>query len=142
MSDIEEWNLNRIVAPNEGPAASTVGYDVIRVSYLQDSSPASSPYAQPCPSSATVRDAAIKQITYGFGTSVSSIGTVVGTVDFSYKAPFSYSTWASSYGTNYNCNASPPSSTTMRCDDPVAFGSVLPPDVMSTLSLWNSGEPL
>jgi hypothetical protein len=130
-----QWNLDRMVAPNEGPAASNVGYDLISVTYLQDCVPAASPYALPCASSATVRDAAIKQITYGFSTSVSSIGTVLGTVDFSYKAPFSYGTWASSYGTNYNCQSSPPSSTTLRCDDPVTFGSVPAPDVMSTLSL-------
>src|SRR5579885_2177798 len=50
------WNVDRIVAPNEGPNSI---YKMIQVSYLQDCSGS----APPCGASTTVRDAVIKQIT-------------------------------------------------------------------------------
>src|SRR6266571_4191401 len=121
------WDLNKIVAPNEGPGTS---YKLILVSYLQDA-PTINGYT-------SVRDAAMKQILYGYGTSTSSIGTLVGTIDFFYKAPYvpgGQSQWASAYGTNYQCT-NPPLSTTLRCDDPLDNANGLAaPTVMSTLSL-------
>src|SRR5216683_2701165 len=84
----------------------------------------------------TIRDAAIKQILYGTGTGTSSVTTVAGTVDFAYHAHSADSPWATAYGTNYNCGSTPPvTNTTLRCDDPVQYGTIQPPAVMSTLTL-------
>ncbi len=84
----------------------------------------------------TIRDAAIKQILYGTGTGTSSVTTVAGTVDFAYHAPSADAPWATAYGTNYNCGSTPPvTSTTLRCDDPIKYGTIQPPAVMSTLTL-------
>lgn len=67
-----EWDLDEIVAPNEGPNTT---YNMIQISYVQDITDDMG--------NATVRDAAVKEITYGFGSSTSTISTVAGTVDFS-----------------------------------------------------------
>jgi hypothetical protein len=118
------WDVDKIIAPNEGPNASA--YRLIQISYLQDTSTSGS-YT-------SIRDAAIKQITYGIG-STSGITNLAGTVDFHYLAPVANGSWADAYGTDYNCQSTPPAPTTMRCDDPVADGTVQPPTVMSTLTL-------
>ncbi|HZU67136.1 MAG TPA: hypothetical protein VFA09_07650, partial [Ktedonobacteraceae bacterium] len=127
------WNVDRIVAPNEGPNSI---YKMIQVSYLQDCSGS----APPCGASTTVRDAVIKQITYGISTDLKTItyGNMAGTIDFTYRAQFDDAPWATHYGTNYNCNGTPPKNTTVRCDDPVQYtGSnpFTPPTVMGTFSL-------
>lgn len=119
------WDVDKIIAPNEGPSAGA--YRLMLVSYLQDTSTSGS--------STSVRDAAIKQITYGSGTTTGSISNLAGTVDFHYLAPVVYGSWADAYGTNNTCQSVPPVNTTLRCDDPVADGTVQPPAVMSTLSL-------
>ncbi len=129
------WDLNAIIAPNEGPNTS---YNIIQLSYLQDSTKDSSNYT-------TIRDDALKQVTYGFGSSTGTISTVVGTVDFSYLAPFSSSsngiTWATQYNSsNYHCNSTPPAGTNnMRCDDPQEYSSDKPllDMSLSTMSLQN-----
>ncbi|HLG75498.1 MAG TPA: hypothetical protein VKX46_03745, partial [Ktedonobacteraceae bacterium] len=105
---------------NEGSQAPV---SHIYITYLQDSA-STNGYT-------SIRDAAIKQISYGTNASLA------GTVDFSYKAPFSSSPWATAYGTNEGGCAPPDSlSTTLRCDDPEDHTTGLPaPLVMSTLSL-------
>ncbi len=135
------WDLNKIIAPNEG---QNTNYKIVTVSYLQDCVP----FANPCPSSAnagstSIRDSAMKQILYGYGPSANGVNNVVGTIDFSYYAPFSSSTgidtWATIYPRNYNCHTAPPDgqTTNLRCDDPIQrSNSILPPPaVMSTFSL-------
>ncbi len=120
------WDVNRIIAPNQGPGST---YKLTMVSYEQDKA-----------SDGSVRDAAIKQVTYGSGTTTNAISSVDGTVDFHYRAPSNDGAWAVAYGTNYNCTGTVPGgSTTLRCDDPVqqAGSSVAAPKVMSTLSLQN-----
>ncbi len=120
------WDLDRSIAPNEGSGAS---YKVIQVSYLQDIVTTNN-YT-------SVRDAAMKQITYGFSTNFNTIQTFNGTVDFSYRAPTTNSPWSTAYGNNYNCSSTPPTTTTLRCDDPNPADkeSNPPPTVMSTLTL-------
>ncbi len=122
------WDLDRIIAPNEGPNAN---YKLIQVFYLQDKATVSG-YT-------SVRDAAIKQIVYGtsYGSDYNRIGTYNGTVDFSYLAPTASAPWATAYGNNYNCSSAPPTTTTLRCDDPnpADGGSIPAPSVMSTLTL-------
>lgn len=121
-----QWDVNKIIAPNQGPSAGT--YKMLTVSYLQDST-TSGGYT-------TIRDAALKQILYGSGNS-NMVTNVAGTVDFHYLAPVAQSTWADAYGTNYNCSSPPPDSksTTLRCDDPIDYGTDKAPMVMSTLTL-------
>ncbi|HZU69457.1 MAG TPA: hypothetical protein VFA09_19425 [Ktedonobacteraceae bacterium] len=121
------WDVNKIIAPNEGPNAGT--YKMLTVSYLQDVV-TSGGYT-------SIRDAVMKQIVYGAGNS-NVVTNVAGTVDFTYKAPFNSAPWASAYGTNYNCSSGPPINTTLRCDDPVQMpgsGKFPVPTVMSTFSL-------
>lgn len=142
------WNLNKIVAPNEG--ASGGGYKIIEITYLQDCQPFQN--TLPCSkitdpdNPVTVRDSAIQRIIYGTATSINGPLTIDGSVDFSYYAPFNYSTngitWAQEYpyGTShYSCTEPNPPSPQLRCDDPVTFsgpnGQIAPPNVMSTLSL-------
>lgn len=113
------WDLDNVIPANEGQGTANRS---INISYLQDMVTTSG-YT-------SVRDAVLKQITYGANSQIA------GTVDFSYKAPFSSTTWASAYGTNYNCSSSPPISTTLRCDDPLDHTNGLnAPTVMSTFSL-------
>ncbi len=120
------WDVNEIVAPNQGPTSTS--FKLIQVSYEQDQT-TSGGYT-------TIRDAAIKQILYGTGTGTGSVTTVAGTVDFAYHAPSANAPWATAYGTNYNCGSTPPvTNTTVRCDDPIKYGSIQPPAVMSTLTL-------
>ncbi len=118
-----QWDVNKIIAPNEGPSAGT--YKMLTVSYLQDTT-TSGGYT-------TIRDAAIEQILYGTGDA-NTVTTVAGTVDFHYLAPVAQSPWAEAYGQNKNCT-NPPIPTTLRCDDPLDFGTDKAPMVMSTLSL-------
>ncbi len=72
------WNVDKIVAPNEGSAVGS--YRVIRITYLQDMT------KDPTNTYDIVRDSAIQQITYGTATGISmsdtSLATIVGTVDF------------------------------------------------------------
>ncbi|MBV9258440.1 MAG: hypothetical protein JO215_10515, partial [Ktedonobacteraceae bacterium] len=87
----------------------------------------------------TVRDAVIKQIVYGTGTSGTALS---GTVDFLYKGVTAVSSngiqWVTAYGSNEG-GCQPPAgqpATTLRCDDPVDFtGGLSAPTVMSTYSL-------
>src|SRR5579883_2927439 len=121
-----EWDVSKVLAPyndHNGLIKTMI------ITYLQDS-----------PSSGTIRDAGIKQIQYGYAstTGASSLSLVAGTVDFHYhmpSVPSGQSAFATAYGTNYNCFSSPPSSTTLRCDDPVTFNSVPAPTVMPTMTL-------
>lgn len=119
------WDVNLIQAPFE----STHQIKTILFSYLQDKNTKNG--------NTSIRDAAVKQITYGVASSVgaSKLDLVDGTIDFHYLAPRSNGQWADSYGTNQNCSSSPPRDTTLRCDDPLDRGSMLAPDVMSTLTL-------
>jgi hypothetical protein len=131
------WDVDKIIAPNEGPSASA--YRLMLVTYVQDTTSNNG--------HTYVRDSALQQIIYGTG-STTSITTVVGTVDFTYHGPTAYSatsgdssrniTWVTAYGTNYGCANPPPNhlNTTLRCDDPLNDGSSeLAPLVMSTLTL-------
>ena len=106
------------MAPNQGAGTA---YKIIKISYLQDCN------VSPC---ITVRDAGIKQITYGYSTSgTSSIDTLVGTVDFSYAAlPYTSATCSDGSSTNNGG---------LRCDDPYGDNVYIldPPAVMSTLTL-------
>lgn len=121
-----EWDVNEILAPYNSQSQ----VKTMLISYLQDSPDGGT----------TIRDAGIKQIQYGFATSApaSSLSLVAGTVDFHYAmpaVPSGQSGFAVAYGTNYNCASTPPSSTTLRCDDPITSNSVNAPSVMPTMSL-------
>jgi RHS repeat-associated protein len=130
-----QWDVDRIVAPNEGPYASA--YRLMLVTYVQDSVTTNG--------HTTIRDAGMQQLISGTGSTTSAITTVVGTVDFFYHGPGAFSsqsgdssvtqTWITAYGTNAHCASSPPASTTLRCDDPLDDGSEKAPLVMSTLTL-------
>ncbi|MEO9086813.1 MAG: hypothetical protein ABI456_16695, partial [Ktedonobacteraceae bacterium] len=112
------WDLDSLVPPNEGSADR-----YLRVSYEQDIVTISG--------HVTIRDAVMKQITYGVQG-----GSVAGTVDFTYLAPFTNGTWTTAYryGSNYHCT--PLVSTPLRCDDPLDYpGGLTAPTVMSTFSL-------
>jgi YD repeat-containing protein len=129
-----QWDVNKIIAPNEGPNAGT--YRLMLISYVQDKT-TNSGYT-------SIRDSAMKQIIYGSGTT-NAVTNVVGTVDFTYHGPTLISstsgdssrsvTWVTAYGTNYGCNSTPPVNTTLRCDDPLNDGNEKAPLVMSTLTL-------
>ncbi len=129
------WDVDKIIAPNEGPSASA--YRLMLLTYVQDNTSNNG--------HTYVRDSALQQIIYGTG-STNAITTVVGTVDFTYHGPSAYTatsgdssrniTWVAAYGTNYGCKSAPPVNTTLRCDDPLNDGSSeLAPLVMSTLTL-------
>lgn len=124
------FDLDRMVAPSD----STGNFKTMLVTYEQDS------YDDPS-GHTDIRDAAVKQITYGVSSSFSLSSSssldvlVAGTVDFHYLAPNSDGSWASKYGTNHNCSSNPPTNTTWRCDDPVKRGTVNAPNVQSTLTL-------
>src|SRR6266849_1540388 len=91
------WDIDKIISPYEGPSAQR---EYIYFSYLQDTTSSGG--------HTSIRDSAIKQITYGEHLPDKSQETVAGTIDFAYRAPFSSSPWATSYGTNYNCYQTPP----------------------------------
>ena len=121
-----EWDLNEVLAPYNDPHQ----VKTMLISYLQDSPDGGT----------TIRDAGIKQIQYGYATTINatSLSLVAGTIDFHYhlpSVPSGQSAFATAYGTNYNCASSPPSSTTLRCDDPTQYGTIAPPSVMSTMTL-------
>src|SRR5579883_1105151 len=126
-----EWDLNEILAPYNDPHQ----VKTMIISYLQDSPDGGT----------TIRDSAIKQIQYGYASTINatSLSLVSGTVDFHYhmpSVPSGQSAFASAYGTNYNCASSPPSSTTLRCDDPANYnnaslGLIPAPAVMATMTL-------
>ncbi len=98
---------------NEGPGTST---RYTAVSYLQDAVPATG--------GTTIRDAVIKQITYGTGASGSALS---GTVDFLYKGVTAFSAGGIQFVTAYGSNEggcvlpSGQPATTLRCDDPVDY---------------------
>jgi RHS repeat-associated protein len=128
-SGVYEWDLDKVLAPFN----STSQVKTMFIKYYQDSPDGGT----------TIRDAGIKQIQYGFATSntATSLSLVSGTVDFHYHAPNNSATkdglgnlYAVAYGTNYHCS-NPPSSTTLRCDDPGDFGAVSKPNVMATMTL-------
>ncbi len=124
------WDVNKIVAPNEGSSSGT--YKMILAKYVQDSVTSSG--------HTTIRDAAIEQITYGVTSNPNTaLSSITGTVDFHYYAPTAHPPFADAYpSTNYNCTGTPPdgTSTTWRCDDPIQkSGGFTAPTVFSTLSL-------
>ena len=123
------WDLDRVVAPHEGPGslAAYIVYHYLqdRWSYLGNCNGGNAIGSIPF-----VRDAGVEQITYGTQNAAGQPQTIAGTVDFLYRAPFSLSPWATAYGTNYNCSSLPPVSTTLRCDELDPNNSV-----MNTLSL-------
>ena len=114
-----QWDLNKFAPANEGPGTNG---RVMTVTYEQE-----------MPDSNTVRDSAIKQITYTGG----SQSTIAGTVDFFYKGPEADSPWVTAYGQNEGgCNPPNNLNTTERCDDPLdRSGGLSNPLIMSTLSL-------
>src|SRR5260221_2140512 len=113
------WDLNKMVAANEGPGSVQ---KVMTVTYEQDK-PDQGGYR-------SVRDSAIKQITYSEG------GTTVGIVDFHYQGVYADGSWVTAYGYNYNCGGTPPQQTPLRCDDPIDYSStVKAPAVIDTYSL-------
>ncbi len=130
------WQVNKIVAPNEGANAGT--YRVTFITYLQDSytfkGNNNTTYT-------TIRDSGIKQIIYGTSPSPNTSPTsIAGIIDFHYKAPTAQGSWADPYNTNYNCTGTPPdgTSTTLRCDDPIqksGSGTFTPPNTFASLSL-------
>ncbi len=142
-----QWDVDRILAPNDGGQPSPVKYKLILVSYLQDCNPAPPgyppTYSYPCPGSSTIRDAVIKQISYGYNDGSNGITTLTataGTVDFQYLAPFTYTdngvAWATAYpyGGSYSCT--PLATTSLRCDDPIQKSGGFPaPSVEGTFSL-------
>jgi hypothetical protein len=142
-----QWNVDRIIAPSEGPQGTdSAGWRIILVSYLQDCGSTYSPTQTCVANNAAIRDSVIKQITYGYNSSfgsLTSLDGVAGTVDFTYLAPFSYSSggvnWATTYtyGTSGNDPCSnPPTTPTLRCDDPIQkSGGFTAPDVLGTFSL-------
>jgi RHS repeat-associated protein len=125
-----EWDVDKIVAPNNSGGQAKTMF----IRYYQDSTDGGS----------TVRDAGIDSIQYGMATSLdaTSLSQIMGTVGFYYRAPTTGDDtdgqgnhYATAYGTNYHCSSSPPSDTTLRCDDTVAYGSTPAPTQMPTLSL-------
>lgn len=126
-----EWDLNETLSML--PQGSPNQAKMIQVTYLQDVN------------GSTTRDAEIKQITYGYATESNGVSFthIDGTIDFHYhmpSVPSGDSSFATPYPTNYNCASAPPSSTTLRCDDPAAYqnaadGLIPAPDVMATMSL-------
>ncbi|MGH2496411.1 MAG: RHS repeat-associated core domain-containing protein [Ktedonobacteraceae bacterium] len=130
-----EWDVNKIIAPNEGQNAGT--YRLMLVNYVQDSTTDSH-------GNVTIRAATMEQVTYGLSSDEGTLSVTVGTVDFHYLAPTANGSWADAYayGTNYNCSSGTqpgghPSN--MRCDDPeqeLPSGShFAAPTVLNTLTL-------
>jgi RHS repeat-associated protein len=124
---VYRWDLSKVL-----PASLASGQNRrMMISYLQD-------IARDTQGRDVVRDAAIKQIRYGYDAPGGDalFDTIVGTVTFHYHAPTAQSPWADAYGTNYKgCTWMDNQSTTLRCDDPLTMGSVKSPDVMSTMTL-------
>lgn len=103
------WDLDDVIPANEGPNTDT---RFIQISYLQDKA---STNGYP-----SIRDAVMKQITYGIQ------GFLSGTIDFSYQAPFSDPPWTTAYGG---------SCAPLRCDDPTNYsGGLDAPLVMTTFT--------
>jgi len=134
-----QWDVDKIVAPNEGPNAKT--YRQIKFYYYQDKTS----FVVNSTTYYDVRDSNLEQIIYGAGA-LGSVTSMAGTVDFFYHGQNGATsksqdstvnqTWVTAYGTNYNCGSTPPvTNTTVRCDDPIKYGSIQPPAVMSTLTL-------
>jgi RHS repeat-associated protein len=114
------WDLDRMQPVNEGPGTDN---RVMTLSYIQDIESESG--------NSSVRDAALKQITYGTKT------TTAGTVDFFYNGPSNQSPWETQYSSSYESACKLPATPGQpeRCDDPIDRGSASDPAVMSTLSL-------
>jgi RHS repeat-associated protein len=135
------WDLDLIVPAREGPTSAE---RQIKISYFQDLADDATGYT-------SVRDAVMAQVVYQTLSSPTSTNpTIVGTIDFKYHAPAvpgsvpsgTSSSWITSYGKNYNCQdgkgntATPPNTTTLRCDDPNDYDSDhKAPAVMSVFSL-------
>lgn len=127
----DRWDVDVEKSATQGPTTAT---NEIVAHYLQDSATIGG--------FTSIRDAGLEQIQYGTLASNGTTFTPSGTVDFHYHAPTASSghdglgqAWAVAYGTNFNCSATPPASTTLRCDDPLANGSQAAPATMSTLTL-------
>ena len=121
------FDLDKVIPANEGPG--TNGRNMT-ASYVQD--------METSGGHTWVRDAALKQITYGNGATRS------GTVDFFYNGPANYTDpnnhiqYVTQYTSSYetNCHLPATAATPERCDDPIdRSGGMADPDVMSTLSL-------
>ena len=119
------YDLDKMIPANEG--SGTNGRN-LTASYVQDQETSNG--------HTWIRDAALKQITYGNGTNR------IGTIDFFYNGPTTYSSGGIQYVTQYTtayetaCNLPAPSPQPQRCDDPIdRSGGLVDPDVMSTLSL-------
>ena len=121
------FDLDRMIPTNEGPG--TNGRN-LTASYVQD--------METSGGHTWVRDAALKQITYGNGINR------IGTVDFFYNGPTTYSDptshiqYVTQYTSTYetNCHLPATGQTPQRCDDPLdRSGGMADPDVMSTFSL-------
>ncbi len=121
------YDFDKMIPANEGPG--TNGRNMT-ASYVQDQETSGG--------HTWIRDAALKQVTYGNGINR------IGTIDFFYNGPSNYSDPSShiQYETQYsstyetNCHLPTPSPQPQRCDDPIDRANGLPdPDVMSTLSL-------
>src|SRR5579885_1502584 len=122
-----EWDLNEVLAPYNDPHQ----VKTMLISYVQDTLASQNN---------AVRDFGIKQIKYGYATTVnaSSLSLVSGTVDFSYYLPnasSSLSPFAVPYPSSYYTPCNPPTITHYRCDDPGTVGSISSPGVMSTMTL-------
>ncbi|GCF07610.1 hypothetical protein [Dictyobacter arantiisoli] len=126
-----KWGVDRITAPTNGP---NLPQKQVTYSYFQD---LITPGGH-----TTVSDSAVAQIVYK--TVDGSTTKIIGTIDFSYKAP-SYSltvpsgassSWVQPY-TSADCTGTPPATSTfkLRCDDPLDDGAVKAPAVMSLFSL-------
>jgi hypothetical protein len=94
------WDLDKVIPANEGPNTDS---RVMTLSYVHDTV---SPSGH-----TTIRDAALKQITYG-------TSSVAGTVDFFYQGPTVYSSngvqWITAYGKNEGGCAPPDGLSTRR----------------------------
>jgi hypothetical protein len=122
------WDLDK----EQAPSNSTSQVKTMFITYLQDTPD----------SGTTIRDAGIKQMSYGFATSATAttLSLTAGTIDFHYhmpSVPSGQTAFATTYSSSssYYSACSPPASTTFRCDDPGAYGSTPSPDVMGTMSL-------
>ena len=79
-----QWDVNEIIAPNEGPNAGT--YRQIKLYYYQDTTS----FTANGHNYTDVRDSNLEQIVYGAGA-LGSVTSVAGTVDFFYHGPTGYS---------------------------------------------------
>lgn len=121
------YDLNKVIPANDGAGTNS---RIMNLSYVEDQETSGG--------HTWIREAALKQISYGSGT------TLAGVIDFFYNGPSNYTDpnnhvqYVSQYSSIYetNCHLPTPSPQPQRCDDPIDRSGGLPdPDVMSTLSL-------